>query len=546
VSRGRLLALALLVSTLGACAYFNALYNARQLYADARRAAERGDLSTAERDHRESLDKAARSFRHDPDGRWADDALLLVGQNHFALGDCTSARAALQRVIDSSPDAELVGRASAYLGAVHVCLEEPAAALPHLDLAIDRIEAGSASAAFARLWRARALFALDSSAAAWSDLAIAVEREDAVGREASLEQVSMALADDRSDMAVAGIARLLADSEGDLYADSIVDLADASAERWGGAVARQALADAARAPWPGEARDRLVVVRASHAAAAGDTATALEELSSAASRLALGPATEARLRTAALQLASAEGAADLEAVRSTLLPALTHPRARETVQSVALVGALLERARLGQPLGFFAAAEVARDRLGADGLAIRLFQSYAEVAGEGPWATKARLAALALGPDAQLATELRNRIAGAGDVYAAASGGAAAEGFEDAERRLEASLSALVQEAQAAVQDQDVAVGRAIAEFDSIAAAAQADSVRLACGTMLDSLGIGGIRRDSVRAACLREQVALVDSYLLVDTLLLRDSTAQRARAEEQVQQDPAGQERPQ
>ena len=53
-----------------------------------------------------------------------------------------------------------------------------------------------------------------------------------------------------------------------------------------------------------------------------------------------------------------------------------------------------------------------------------------------------------------------------------------------------------------------------------------ADSMRLVCGTMLDSLALAGVRADSVRSACLRGDTAGVSAFLQIDTLLLRDSLA--------------------
>ena len=52
--------------------------------------------------------------------------------------------------------------------------------------------------------------------------------------------------------------------------------------------------------------------------------------------------------------------------------------------------------------------------------------------------------------------------------------------------------------------------------------------MEIACGALIDSLGIVGIRSDSVRAACMRADTVAIDSFLRVDTLLLIDTTQVR------------------
>lgn len=514
------------ITLAGGCAYYNALYNARRLYRDAEAATDRGEMQLAQAAYRESLDKAARSLGRDPDGRWADDALLLIAQNHFALGDCPAAGAALTRVLAETRDPTLAARARAYLGAAAQCMEDPALALQHLDAAIPELDAGSPVDAFARLWRARALFDLERADSAWADLAVASARQDALGRAARLEQIARSLGADRRDRALEGFHALFADPAGDLHADTLTDLVVALSDRWGGEVARAALEPAHGAPWSGEVRDRFVVERARQAAIAGDTATALRELQQAASRSTSEAANDARIAIARIRLATLTDPTELEEVRATLLPALGEQSVRRLVNSIAVLGSLLTSAQAGQPLALFAAAEIARDRLGADPLARRLFVAYADVAGSGPWSTKAILAALALGPSNPQRAELEARLRAANDVYAAAARGSAAPGFEDSEARLDQALVGMIARAERDATERDVSVGVAIAEMDSLTAAVRADSVALACGVLADSLGLAGIRRDSVSAACLRSDVAVIDSFLRIDTLAWADSAA--------------------
>ena len=531
-----LLALFALVGVAG-CAYFNALYNARRLYRDAEHAAEQGEVTRAQAAYRESLDKAARSLERDPDGRWSDDALLLVAQNHFALGDCRAATGALERLVGQSRDDDIVARALAYLGASAQCLERPQDAVAHLDAAIPRLSSSDRVAAFARLWRARARFELGMTDSAWQDLATVSAGEDVIARAAQLEQAARAIETDRRDLAIQAFHALLGNPRGDLHADSMRDLADAASNRWGGAAAREMLEPAPRAPWAGEIRDVLIVERARQAAIAGDTATALHELDVAASRSTAEAASVARVEIARMRLATAQDPSELSEIRIILLPALGEQTVRPLINAIGVVGALLSQAQQGQPLALFAAAEVARDQLRAYTLARRLFVSYADVAGTSAWSTKALLAALALDPPADQAAALDARFARANDVYAVAARGTAPAGFEESENRLDLALQGLIARATRDAQERDIAIGEAIAEIDSLTAAVRADSVALLCGTFADSLGLAGIRRDSVNAACLREDVALVDSFLVVDTLLWVDSA--------QADRPPSPQDRP-
>lgn len=531
--------LALLLALLTvSCAYFNALYNARRLYDEAEAASRRGDRAAAERAHEESLEKAAHSFRSDPDGRWADDALLLVAQNHFALGNCAPARTALERLTRRSEDRELLSRAAVYLGAAEVCLGEAESALPHLHAAVEATQPGTPTAALARLWRARALFETGADSAAWVDLDAISGRRDPLGREAQLERLARAAASDRPAAAVDAFHRLLRDDQADALADTLLVLARAVGDRWGATTAREALDPAPGAPWPVLVRDRFEIERARQAALAGDTATAMRELRSIAGGSTAATANRARLILADVILSAATTHAQIEEVRSTLLPAIADPAARPIVEAVGVVGALLEQAQRGQPLAFFGAAEIARDELGAFPFARRLFRTYADLVPDAPWATKALLAALALDPPPEEARELRARIAAAGDPYALAVRGAAAPAYEVSEERLGRALGPMLSAARATVAQRDVNVRQVISELDSVAAVARADSVALSCGTMLDSMGVGGIRRDSVWAACLRRDAQLVDSFLAVDTLLLRDSVAVEEEREAEAEGD--------
>src|SRR5690606_8379921 len=119
------------------------------------RAAARGEAATATRAYEAAIEKAATSYRGHPDSRWADDALLLVGRSHFAMGEYDAARAALGRVREQTQDAGLRGLAGLYLGAALTAQGHPDSALAPLaeGLATDLDDRHHA---FGLLWRGRA------------------------------------------------------------------------------------------------------------------------------------------------------------------------------------------------------------------------------------------------------------------------------------------------------------------------------------------------------------------------------------------------------
>jgi hypothetical protein len=523
VRRGLLLStLAVLFLALPGCAYFNALYNAKRLYAEAERAAGRGEISAAHANFGRSIEKAARSLERSPDGRWSDDALFLVGRAHFHRFENRETVAAMRRLITVTSDAELRAGGHAYRGAALVRLGDAAAGLQDLDEALRR-PAGD-HAAFARLWRARVRFEQDASAAAWQDLDAAVRDRGLVGRDARLEAAARAVAEGDRHRAAAAWAGLLGDPRGYHLADSLRRIGSRATDAWGADATRALLEPAERSPWPREERARALLLRAELAAAAGDTATAMAEVRDIAERATRAEADAARLVLARLALALAEDVDDLLQVRNQLLPAIAHPEVRRVVEATRTLATLLEQAHAGQPLSLFAAAELARDDLGAHRVARRLFIAYADLLPEAVWAPKALLAAVALSPDEALRTALVARInAQPGNVYVAATRGRAPEAeFVAAEERLADNLGALRERAAAQVQERDVVVGRAIAVIDSIRAAVRADSVLTACGAMLEERGAVGIRADSARAACIRSDAERVAEVLAMDTLQLR------------------------
>src|SRR5690606_3736800 len=162
------LAAVLLIS---GCGYFNALYHAERRFDEAERAVARGEHTRADDAYAEAIERAASSYRRYPDGRWADDALYVIVRSRFGRGEYAAARVAAMRLAEMTGDEQVRLGARAYEGAALVRLDSAAAALPPLDAVVDATRADRDLGAFARLWRARARFALADTAGGWADLA---------------------------------------------------------------------------------------------------------------------------------------------------------------------------------------------------------------------------------------------------------------------------------------------------------------------------------------------------------------------------------------
>jgi hypothetical protein len=154
-----------------------------------------------------------------------------------------------------------------------------------------------------------------------------------------------------------------------------------------------------------------------------------------------GPAAaEARLLLADWRL---EGARDLGVVgplRTLLLPASGDERVESLLRAL---DELDRYAGLGldEPLGWFRAAEIARDRLGAPVLARGLFLAYADIDPSAPWAPKALLAALDVSPDEPDRDWLRGRLeAHVDSPYVLAARGRPHAGLEALEEELSVRL----------------------------------------------------------------------------------------------------------
>lgn len=410
----RSLAAAALV--LGGCVYLNTLYNARTDYREGERARLEGQATAARESYAAALDGAAASFRRDSLGGWAYPSLLLVGQASFRLGDLARGRLALERVLREAPDPELRQEAGLYLGALMVQSGEYGTAVQLLNDALrenDRRELRAEG----HMWRGRALLALEREDQGWWDLGRAVEEDRRLAIPAHFERMAWALHSGDQARAREGARGLLGDPAAGVWADSLSTLVERAARTWSPGAAAELLAPARSAPWAPGPRDAVLLQRIRLLLASGDTLAAETELGWAGREAGPG-SVPARRALAAVRLYGIRTPDELEAVRRVLLPVATDSAVVRDLEGLRTLEILADP-ELRSFASLFAAGEMARDELGAPGLARTLFTEAARDGGGGPWRGKAALAALALGDDTEPMTALRLDLLRARDPYLA-------------------------------------------------------------------------------------------------------------------------------
>lgn len=431
---------ALLLTLLPAgCVYYNGLYNAQRLFDQAERLRLAGEDSLATPRYEDVLRKAADGYRRDPEGGWAADALLLLGKAHLRLGDPARARRALEAAREvGGPD---VRRTSGvYLGGALLVEGRRDEALRQLNQALQARPDGP-DLAEAHLLRARIFLGGGAVDAGWWDLDRAAAAHPRFAVPANLERIRWAIHHGDLNRAREGVRRLLADPSAGARRDTVLALVRRVSERWGVAEAADLLGRSSYG-WGRQARGDALIVRAEILRAAGDTAEARRQAEVVAGGFGEAAA-EARLLLARWRLADLRDLGGLDEVRRVLLPEEGHPEVDSLLSAMEEVATLAEQG-LAEPLAWFAAGEVARDRLGAPVLARGLYLAYADSDPTGPWAAKALLAALAVSGEEGDRAWLRGRLESrAASPYVLAARGEPASGFEALEEELSRRLSAI-------------------------------------------------------------------------------------------------------
>lgn len=436
--RGAALAGALLL--LSGCVYYNALYNAERLFEQGEGHRRAGRDSLAAACYEGVIAKAAGGYRREPGGEWADDALLLLGRAYLRRGELREARASLEEAARRAGDETVRLHALLHLGEAHVMAGDRSQGTHLLNLALSGLPSGRLKAE-GHLWRAQALLEAGEADVGWWDLDQA-GLDARVRLEAALARLTWAMRLDRPERAREGMRGLLGLREAGARVDTVAALARAAGRRWGPDVAAALLEGSDTARWEPSTRGRIRLTRAALLREAGDTAGAEALVRRVAA--GFGPAAAgARMELAAWQLREARALLEVRDVLSILLPAVEDAGVARRVEQVQGMMGLAERG-FSDPLAWFAAAEVARDDLGAPELARGLFLAYADAAPAEPWVPKALLAALAVSRDEEDRAWLRGRLeAEAGSPYVLAARGEPALGLEELEEELARRLGPL-------------------------------------------------------------------------------------------------------
>lgn len=432
---GAALALAALVT---GCTYYNTLHNAERLYQEAERHRHAGRDSLAEARYRDVVRKTADAYRGGASGERIAPTLFLLGRAQLGVGEPAAARLALEEAARFAREPGLAAEIGIYLAMAEARLGEETAAITRLDGALADTSISAVARAEGRLLRGSLRLSERSAATAWVDLDAAGVTAG-VDVEAGLERLASSLRHGERARARAALEALLAAPAAGERFDTIASLLRAASSRWGPSEAAGLLARADTVRWDQPFRGRILLERAHLLREAGDTLAALEEAGGVAS--ARGEAgAEARLLLAMWRLSVARDLGAAASVRPVLLPAEAHARVGDMLEAVGLVERLAGLG-LDAPLAWFAAAEVARDRLGSPVLARGFFLAYADIDPSSPWAPKALLAALDVSPDEPDRAWLRGRLEAHRDSpYVLAARGGSPDGFEALEEELDVQL----------------------------------------------------------------------------------------------------------
>jgi hypothetical protein len=423
-----------------ACAYYNGIYNAEGLYEEAERLRLSGADSLARARYEDVVRKAAKGYREDTMGPWADDALYLIGRARLRMGELSAATAALSQAAQQTSDEQIRLGATLYLGAALIRSGNAASGAGYLNQALQGLREGP-ELAEAHLLRAGVLIEAGAEDVGWWDLDRAAELDSGLRVAAAMERVRWGVR--RGNVAVTreGVRRLLSYPEAAVMRDSVVTLFWWAAERLG-AEEMAAMIGNSKFGWGRTGRGDALLARAGLLHAAGDTAAARQQATSVAGGFGEAAA-EARILLAEWSLSDAGDLSGLDYARRILLPSEEHPEVAELLAALEETAALTALG-LEEPLAWFAAAEVARDALRAPLLARGLFLAYAAGAPSEPWAPKALLAAVSVSSEEGDRAWLRGRLESeATSPYVLAAHGDSAPGIDALEEELSVRLAAL-------------------------------------------------------------------------------------------------------
>jgi hypothetical protein len=430
-SSGRRLAvLAALVLPLGACAYYNSMYNAVHLARDAEKAEAQGRTFDAQSLWGQVAVKAETTIARHPKSKWAEPARFLAGKAYERLGNCGRAVSYLELIRSSGRDTSLALPARELLGDCYETLGDPAAAAA----AFRPLTASPDSAI-----RSRALYVVGKAELVGGHPDSAIAPLAASHDPRARARLVLALA--RAGQVPAAVAladTLLARKDTALVLDTLFDAVGDADPAAGSALVDRFAPDttpAVRAAWLVADGDRWL---------GRDTGRAVARWRSALA--AVPPADEAAraaaTRIAGHWIADAAGPAALDSAVAVLTLVVSGPGTYDVQRRLQLIERLraeydsLDPAAPAGDLRTFLGAEAMRDSLGAPRIASMLFRRLAERAPASPYAPKALLALAQLDPGAADSVDSLLTSRYPASPYVLAVHGQAAPGF----RVLEDSL----------------------------------------------------------------------------------------------------------
>lgn len=380
----------------GACTYHNTVYNARALYLEAQELRRAGQDSLALERYREVADKTRAAEGAKPEAVWAAESLVLLGASELRLGHLAPAGAALEEVLRRTGDPWVRTEARLLLARLSTLVGEVDRALRQINIALEGALRDE-SRGEAHLLRAQLLLDAGRTEQGLWDLDRAADVGEGLRVEAGVERLAWAVRSADLERTGQALSVLFADRIADVRVDTVLSLARQAGDRWGSGPVADHLGAVEASDWRRPARARVLLERARLLRRAGREEDAFRQAREITAGLG-SDAAEARLLIADWRLESALDLGDVTAVRPLLLPSADDPAVRNRLESIGRFEAFVEEG-LEDPLSLFAAAESARDGLGAFGVARGLFMAYAAGAPLQPWAPKALLAAAAVTSD---------------------------------------------------------------------------------------------------------------------------------------------------
>jgi len=118
--RKNILILLIFLSFIFSCVYYNTFYHAEESYNQAEKSqkkAGREEASPSEAKlYEEAIKKASKVLTFHPKSKWVDDALFLIGNSYYNMGDYPKAERKFQEIVSNFPKSNLFEDSYYYLG----------------------------------------------------------------------------------------------------------------------------------------------------------------------------------------------------------------------------------------------------------------------------------------------------------------------------------------------------------------------------------------------------------------------------------------------